>query len=55
MYVDAYFDKPLDRTRLLATVAELLAAASGAPTAAPAAAPDAAPREAPDGGASSET
>ena len=24
MFVDAYFDKPLDRTKLLATVAELL-------------------------------
>jgi CheY-like chemotaxis protein len=29
MYVDAYFDKPLDRARLLTTVAELLAAAPG--------------------------
>jgi hypothetical protein len=27
MYVDAYFDKPLDRARLLATITELLAAA----------------------------
>jgi CheY-like chemotaxis protein len=33
MFVDAYFDKPLDRTRLLATVAELLAARAGTPPA----------------------
>jgi CheY-like chemotaxis protein len=31
MYVDAYFDKPLDRTRLLATISELLTAAAAAP------------------------
>ncbi len=30
MHVDAYFDKPLDRARLLATIAELLAAGPGA-------------------------
>jgi CheY-like chemotaxis protein len=30
MYVDAYFDKPLDRARLLATISELLAAAASA-------------------------
>ena len=30
MYVDAYFDKPLDRARLLATIAELLAARAAA-------------------------
>lgn len=46
MYVDAYFDKPLDRARLLATISELLAAGAS---------PPAEPREAPAGGASSET
>jgi CheY-like chemotaxis protein len=30
MHVDAYFDKPLDRARLLATIAELLAQATAA-------------------------
>ena len=35
MYVDAYFDKPLDRTRLLETIAELLACGSETAPAAP--------------------
>jgi CheY-like chemotaxis protein len=67
MYVDAYFDKPLDRARLLATIAELLAASGRAAREAAAregdsgragdrdAAPQAAPREAPAGDASPET
>jgi CheY-like chemotaxis protein len=46
MYVDAYFDKPLDRTRLLATISELLAAAGPGGAAVPGEAP---------GDASSET
>jgi CheY-like chemotaxis protein len=62
MYVDAYFDKPLDRTRLLATVAELLMAAGSAAASdssstpgAARAAPPAEPPARPGGGASSET
>ncbi len=47
MFVDAYFDKPLDRARLLATVAELLTASGRA--AAPGSSEAAAPREAPAG------
>ena len=35
MHVDAYFDKPLDRARLLATIADLLAAARRGEPAAP--------------------
>jgi twitching motility two-component system response regulator PilH len=55
MNVDAYFDKPLDAPRLLAKVAELLAAqkvttaeVTGPEAAAPAAAPEAAPAAAPE-------
>ena len=36
MFVDAYFDKPLDRDRLLATIAELLGATPEAAAEAPA-------------------
>jgi len=35
MHVDAYFDKPLDYPRLLATLAELLGPGAAAPAAAP--------------------
>jgi CheY-like chemotaxis protein len=46
MHVDAYFDKPLDPKKLLATIAELLGprATPPAPPPAPAAIPAAAPR-----------
>ncbi len=54
MYVDAYFDKPLDRTRLLATVAELLATAGSAAGPDSSGTPSAPPAR-PGGGASSET
>jgi CheY-like chemotaxis protein len=50
MYVDAYFDKPLDRTRLLATISELLEAAGAGAGASPREAP-----AKPAGDASSET
>jgi CheY-like chemotaxis protein len=50
MYVDAYFDKPLDRARLLTTVADLLAAAASGRAAAPGSAGTPA-----GGGAPSET
>jgi CheY-like chemotaxis protein len=43
MYVDAYFDKPLDRARLLTTVAELLANAAPGGTSAGGGAPDRVP------------
>jgi|WetSurMetagenome_2_1015567.scaffolds.fasta_scaffold06435_9 CheY-like chemotaxis protein len=55
MHVDAYFDKPLDPKKLLATIAELLGPRAATPPA-PAAMPAAAPRlsvapdaDAPDG------